>query len=169
MVGIPNQPKRRSTDRPLTWLWLNLVPLFALTIAAWAVIENSNKVDRAELLAIRAETRSIARIEAVERQDRNTARASAYRICARAMVDRAFAHARIRSAGGTPALRKLQRKDGLAILDCTPNLDGLPAKAYTPAQQARFVRRWERGKLTPAELGICKQPIGTTLTRRKAC
>lgn len=91
----------------------------------------------------------------IERVDRNSARATAFRLCTRNSVDRAFAHSRVGRGEGMKELRKLEAPDGLPILNCTPNLLGKGAGPLSPLQQREFVRRWEQHKLTPAELGIC--------------
>jgi hypothetical protein len=92
----------------------------------------------------------------IEKRDRLAMRATAYRLCARAQVDRAFAQSRV-GAQDKKALAAMQRVDGLPILDCRPNLIGKGAKVFSLADQRHFVQQWEQGTLTPAELGICPQ------------
>lgn len=94
-------------------------------------------------------------LAAIEKVDRNSARATAFRLCTRNSVDRAFAHSRVGRSEGMRELRKLEAPDGLPILNCAPNLLGRGAAPLSPLQQRDFVRRWEQHKLMPAELGIC--------------
>lgn len=75
--------------------------------------------------------------------------AAAYRICQRQAVDRAFAHSAV-----DPGYR-LFVEQRLPILDCRPNLFNLPAKPLPREMQKDFVRRFQDGKLTRAEQGLC--------------
>jgi hypothetical protein len=118
----------------------------------------------------------------VERQDRINTYQSGFRFCARDSVNRAavqwFASSRLPAL--FPAdqrrlvrqtmrsvLRRLQRRSGLPVLNCEPNVRGLPAQYESPKAQAEFVRRWRDMKLTDAELGICRIPIGTVTDPRR--
>jgi hypothetical protein len=80
---------------------------------------------------------------------------TAFRQCARINNDRAVAHFYITRMDKT-AERRLQLR--LPILDCTPNLTGLPAHSLTSQAQSAFVHRWATGDLTSAERGICPDP-----------
>lgn len=118
----------------------------------------------------------------VERRDRINTYQTGFRFCARDAVNRAavqwFASSRLPML--FPAhqrrlvrremvrvLKRLQRRGGLPILDCEPNVRGLPAKYESPKLQAEFVRRWRDMKLTDAELGICRIPIGVFTDPRR--
>jgi hypothetical protein len=116
------------------------------------------------------------KLSLVERKDRINAYQTAYRFCARDSINRAavqwFAKSRLpalfpRRQRGlvrkemNRVLDRLQRRGGLPVLNCEPNVRGGPAKYESPKLQSEFVRRWEEMELTDAELGICRIPIGT--------
>lgn len=123
-------------------------------------------------------------LERLERRDRLNAYQTAYRFCSRLNIDRAalqwIAGNQLPGLSRTPegrvrlqrfALRythKLQRKGGAPILDCDPNASGKPARYQWPAAQERFIRRWDKGQLSPSEIGICRVKIAD-LTRPRAC
>jgi hypothetical protein len=132
-------------------------------------------------------------LEEIEERDRNNSYQTAYRFCSRDAVDRASSHWFIidqmpkdvlelakqlsnnREIASSSNVRKLVRetsseyrkmleaRDGLPILDCKPNINGLPASYMQPRDQRKFVRRWLEGKLTPAEVGICSTRIGKSV------
>lgn len=118
----------------------------------------------------------------VEQRDRINTYQTGFRFCARDSVNRAavqwFASSRLPML--FPArqrrlvrkemirvLKRLQRRGGLPVLNCEPNVRGLPAQYESPAAQSDFVRRWRDMKLTDAELGICRIPIGTVTDPRR--
>jgi hypothetical protein len=115
-------------------------------------------------------------LKRVERTDRNTGRATAYRLCTRNKDDRAYAHTRERGlailkADGTwipaapmTARERLERRDTsralmatrlLPILDCDPNVSGLGASPLPVSAQEDYMNRWRFGKLAPVEFGVC--------------
>jgi hypothetical protein len=103
-------------------------------------------------------------VKGVEVQDRNASRATAYRLCSRNAVDRAFAHSRV-GQQQPDAVKVLEDPLVLPILDCSPNLQGLGARPMPPREQREFVRRWEQGKLTGPERGICpNRKIGSPVS-----
>jgi hypothetical protein len=124
-----------------------------------------------------------AQLTFLERRDRVNSYQAAYRFCTRESIDRAAVHwflsrevivslpakvlAQARRQSGSD-LRRMERKDGMPILDCNPNTVGNPAKYLPPAKQREFVERWRKHQLTPAEIGICKVRIGT-LERPGTC
>lgn len=124
-----------------------------------------------------------ARLARLEKRDRLNAYQTAYRFCTRINVTRAGIHwlastqivalsrpsrkARARRFAGR-YIAKFERKEGMPILDCSPNTTGGPATYQPSKKQRRFVRRWATGKLTPAEIGICRIRIAT-LTDPSAC
>jgi hypothetical protein len=112
----------------------------------------------------------------VERVDRDTGRATAFRLCTRNKDDRAYAHTRERGlailkADGTwiPAtpmsaserlaaprhVRALMAKNLLPILDCDPNVQGVGASPLPISAQEDYMNRWRMGKLAPVEYGVC--------------
>jgi hypothetical protein len=94
---------------------------------------------------------AVKRIEQVEADNQRVDRATAYRLCSRNAVDRAFAQ-----SFATPDERRaLQGPHRLPILDCSPNLEGKGAKPLAPSLQDEFVKRWKSRSLTPEERGIC--------------
>lgn len=122
-----------------------------------------------------SDTPTTADLRRVEVRDRDTQRATAFRLCTRNKVDRAFAHGRLRGIpikGEPPAIpgpvqvkrsqrirlsRLLMRPEFLPILDCEPNLEGLGAKPLSIAAQEKFLRRWSLKQVAPAERGVCPQ------------
>lgn len=114
----------------------------------------------------------------LETRDRIGAYQTAYRFCSRINIDRAAVQWFVgrQSKASLKALdlsrrgkqilrlsrgymRRLQAKDGMPILNCEPNIIGRPATYKSPAEQRKFVLRWERHRLTPAEIGICRVRI----------
>jgi hypothetical protein len=148
-------------------LYAKVLPAIALALALWAVVEvrgDANRATSENLKRIKANTERIGRIE---QTDRNSSRATAYRLCARNMVDRAFAHSSIQRGAGMKAVRRLERVDGIPILDCLPNLEGKGARPMSRSGQRAFVKRWEDGKLSGPELGICPfSEIGLPISSR---
>jgi hypothetical protein len=149
------KPHRRWDDR---W-WIKLSPwlaaVVALLMAAWALWGAETKTDR--------------QILRVEQQNEINNRTTAYRLCNRNMVDRAFAHSRIKAGGGQEALPPLERIDGIPILNCQPNLSGRGASKLNTKAQRDYVDRWERGQLTREELGICPQSVFGDLAAATDC
>lgn len=147
------------------------------------VVSQQKELDTA-LSGMRANQKKNAeqqvQLEKLEERDRIAAYRAAYRFCTRINVDRAALQSLVirtrNSQRSDPRarrfarayLRKLQSKEGTPILDCAPNVVGGPAKYQSPRKQLAFVRRWDKGKLTPAEIGICKIRIGS-LTDPKIC
>lgn len=107
----------------------------------------------------------------LERRDRINSYQTAYRFCSRINNDRASTHwfisrlAHAQTGEARKRLLKIQHKlearNGEPILNCDPNVVGNPATYISPAAQRRYVRRWDAGKLTAAETGICRVRIGT--------
>lgn len=134
----------RNVDR-----WLRGLILFLVTVAGAAVI-----------LALIG----LYRIDRNETRDRDTARATAYRLCSRNAIDRAFAHTEVKRRAGQKVMLMLQDVHELAILNCKPNLYGYAAVPMKMPQYLSFIHRYERHQLTLEELGICpKTPIGSKL------
>jgi hypothetical protein len=117
----------------------------------------------------------------LERRDRISSYQTAYRFCTRINVDRAVIHdlvGRQIEHLSRPGRRKLVRRfardylarleerEGLPILDCEPNAIGGPAHYQGPRAQRSFVRRWQRSRLSAAEIGICKIRISTLVSPR---
>jgi hypothetical protein len=101
------------------------------------------------------ETDTDAELLRIEEANEVSNRATAYRLCSRNRVDRAFAHDRV----GPADARELMRNDGIPILNCRPNLDGRGAQPWSFAEQRAFVRRWRQGRLSNEELGICPESV----------
>jgi hypothetical protein len=78
--------------------------------------------------------------------DIQTSRHVQFRICQRETTDRAYARLYDRSA-----LARYM----LPLLECGPNLVGLPAREMTPTQTRVFLERARRRELTLRERGIC--------------
>lgn len=115
-------------------------------------------------------------IQALETKNRDTNRETAFRLCTRNKVDRAFAHASIRGIPIKGIQRGQTRSPGerraleavsdqlmigplLPILDCDPNLRGKGAHPLPLSEQIKFVKRWARGDLTLPEAGICPNSV----------
>lgn len=155
MASVSQVNRRRYGWRDV---WRDLVPLIAIGFAAWGFL---------------ADTPTVSDLRKVEIKDRDTQRATAYRLCTRNKVDRSFAHGRLRGInvkGEPPAIpgpvqlerrervrisRLLMQPAYLPILDCEPNLEGLGAKPMSIAAQERFMRRWSLKQTLPAERGVC--------------
>jgi len=123
---------------------------------------------------------SLARLE---KRDRINSYQTAYRFCSRINIDRAAIHwlavNQIKALAGRKSKkrigrfakryqRRLESRGGMPILDCMPNVTGGPARYLPPSEQRKFVRRWVKHQLTPAEIGICRIRIGT-LESPKIC
>jgi hypothetical protein len=152
--------------------WRDFVPLLVIGLGAWVLLVG---------------TPSEKDLRAVEKRDRDTQRATAYRLCTRNKVDRAFAHGRIRGISvrgepsqvpGIPTLerrariqlsRLLMRPGFLPILNCAPNLEGLGAAPMSIAEQERFLRAWSRRYLPPAEIGVCPHSAIGGAVQRDRC
>lgn len=150
-MASPPDPQIRDRRRyTLRDFWQDFVPAIAVGLAAYAVISfvDQRDVDR-ELREVDVELR------AIEQRDRDANRATAFRLCTRNKIDRAFAHSF--SLDEPDELRRLQAEEGLPILNCDPNLRGQGATPLSPEDQREFVERWMAGALRPVELGICPQ------------
>lgn len=152
--------------------WRDFVPLLVIALGAWVLLVG---------------TPSEKDLSRVEKRDRDTQRATAYRLCTRNKVDRAFAHGRIRGIAvrgepsqvpGIPTLerrtriqlsRLLMHPDFLPILDCTPNLKGLGAAPMSVKAQERYMRAWGMRNLPPAEIGVCPHSAIGGAVRRDRC
>jgi hypothetical protein len=161
--------RRRYTGRDI---WRDLIPLVAIAFAAWGFL---------------ADTPSVSDLRRVEVKDRDTQRATAYRLCTRNKVDRAFAHGRLRGInvkGEPPRIpgpvqleqktrvrlsRLLMEPEYLPILDCRPNLVGLGAKPLSVLAQEKFIRRWSRKQTVPAERGVCPRSVIGGAVRADRC
>lgn len=153
MASVRYAEKRRYGWRDV---WRDLVPLVAIAFAMWGFL---------------ADTPTVSDLRRIEVRDRDTSRATAFRLCTRNKVDRAFAHGRMRSipVKGEPAgrlvrldretriqlSRLLMAPEYLPILDCRPNLRGLGARPMSVAAQEKFMRRWSMKRTLPAERGVC--------------
>lgn len=150
----------------------DFISLLVIAAGAWVLISG---------------TPSEKDLRRVEKRDRDTQRATAYRLCTRNKVDRAFAHGRIRGIAvrgepsqvpGIPTLerktriqlsRLLMHPDFLPILDCTPNLRGLGAAPMSVAAQERYMRAWGMRHLSPAEIGVCPHSAIGGAVQRDRC
>jgi hypothetical protein len=146
---------RASTDldrrsRRVAWLLTSSMVLMLMVVLVGGVALKQTINNRADRKANQA--REIAN----KRSDQALHKIS-YRICQREAVDRAFAIARVGAMGGPPARRRLL--DSLPILDCRPNLSGNNAFPMTVRQQLEFAKRFEQGKLSREEQGICTAQI----------
>lgn len=154
--------RRRTHEDWRTWVLAVL--LLSLSVTGFGSCRAAD--------AARDANRAVEDVAGVERQDRDTNRATAFRLCSRNKIDRAYAHARERGIPieGLPAPRPMSRAErrlrvsisrslmqtpSLVILDCEPNLMGHGARPLPIAEQERFMRRWAAHKLTDEELGIC--------------
>jgi hypothetical protein len=111
--------------------------------------------------------RQQAMLAYLEKRDRINAYQTAFRFCSRINVDRAAVHFYLGRAFGIRTLERLEERSGEPVLDCSPNVRGGSARYVGPREQRKFVRRWRQGRLTPAELGICRIRIGTLEDPRK--
>jgi hypothetical protein len=161
-------------QRRYTWrdVWRDLVPLLLLALLAYSYF---------------ADTPTTADLRRVEVKDRDTQRATAYRLCTRNKVDRAFAHGRLRGInvkGEPPRIpgpiqlerkariklsRLLMAPEYLPILDCAPNLQGLGAKPMSIGAQEKFMQRWSRKQTAPAERGVCPRSVIGGAVRADRC
>lgn len=159
---------------------LLLGALLALTLYQQHLIKQSQDQINANQAMIRHQQKSLVTLE---RRDRINSYQAAYRFCTRESIDRAAIHwflerkvivslpkqvikqARRQSLSD---LHRMERKDGMPVLNCDPNTVGNPATYLPAAKQRAFVERWRTHQLTPAEIGICKIRIGT-LVRPGAC
>jgi hypothetical protein len=158
MASIDHPERRRYSRRDL---WRDFVPVALMILFVWAILIG---------------TPSQNDLKHVERVDRDTGRATAFRLCTRNKDDRAYAHTRERGlailkADGTwiPATpmsakeRRLRRAVSralmatrlLPILDCDPNVEGLGAQPLPVSAQEDYVDKWRLGKLAPVEYGVC--------------
>ena len=154
-MNEPDQRKRRGSraDRkgdPFEWVVVGLVffclvlMVVAVSVAASVLGSFSETVDRVQ--------RGVDEIREVEKTSQDASRATAFRLCSRNAVDRAFAQS---FTPPGPERRKLQSKHGIPILDCEPNLRGLGAQVLSHRDQDVFVRRWVTRNLSDVERGIC--------------
>jgi hypothetical protein len=179
-AGAPQPPGGRRERRRYTWrdAYRDLVPLAALIIAAVAVggaNRAASTADRATTTAQDRAADAVARsrqlvgvVARVERRDAAGQRATAFRLCSRNAIDRAFAQSSVaqRAAGGrgpavlsrpaaVRAMAAMQDPYVLPVLDCSPNLRGRGAVPYSRAAGRRFVLRYVRRELSAPERGIC--------------
>jgi hypothetical protein len=157
-VSIRHPERRRYSGRDI---WRDAVPVALMALFVWAVLIG---------------TPSQNDLKRVERTDRDTSRATAFRLCTRGKADRAYAHARERGipiAGlpkpppMKPAERRLRRMFSrllmdphlLPILDCDPNITGHGARPLTVAQQESYMRHWAARTLDGVDLGVCPSSI----------
>ena len=168
----PRKRKGTKHDRrpdPFEWLVLGLIAfclvlmVVAVSVAASVLGGFSETVKTVE--------DSVEKIEEIERENSDTNRATAFRLCTRDMVQRATLHAFIRGMEfeGTPKppqepqqkafrlkySRALMDPAYLPILDCDPNLQGHGARPISLADQERFVRDLTTRRLTDVQRGIC--------------
>lgn len=156
MASVRHVERRRYGWRDA---WRDLVPLALMLMFAWLLLGG---------------TPSESDLRRVEKMDRDTARATAFRLCTRNKVDRAYAHAVTRGlviAGlpHPPRMSSEQRRFRrlfsellmsdhlLPILDCEPNVTGHGARPLPVPEQERFVRRWAHRTLQGVDLGICPE------------
>jgi hypothetical protein len=156
-VASVDHPERRRYG----WrqFWRDVVPLLAMIGFVWAFLVG---------------TPSESDLKRVERMDRDTARATAFRLCTRNKVDRAYAHARERGLviAGLPHPPRMNREERrfrrlfsellmdshlLPILDCEPNVVGHGARPMPVRDQERFMRAWARRTLPDVDLGVCPE------------
>lgn len=158
MTGARHVNRRRYTVRDV---WRDAVPLVLILLFAWVIVIG---------------TPSQNDLKHVEAVDRNTGHATAFRLCTRNKIDRAYAHTRerglaIRKADGTwipatpmsPKERRRRRDISRAlmdtarvpILDCDPNVTGLGAAPLPVSAQEDFMDKWRLGELAPVEYGVC--------------
>jgi len=181
--------RKLEFDRDIVMACLIIGILFLSVLSAYMLHQQSKTQAASEKLdvAVKQIKRNQAAIKenqkmivALELRDRINSYRTAYRFCTRINVDRAAIHSLAtrasRSKNVTPRvrkfarkfLRKLQSREGSPVLDCTPNTVGAPAEYQSPAKQRRFVRRWEQGKLSRAEIGICSIRI-ESITAPQIC
>ena len=143
-------PADRQTVPPeyviigLLVLCLTLVSV-AVGVGALLLKNVSDAVDKVEA--------TMAKVERIEERNRQTNNATAFRLCSRNSIDRAFAQ----SFADRQERKRLQGPHGIPILDCDPNLHGQGAKVLPPGAQDAFVERWQRRRLSPIERGICPE------------
>lgn len=138
---------------PLSLLVGTVIALGGVLFAASDARQANNRADKL-----------VKRIAMIEVRDRVTAYRTAFRLCARERADRAFAHSSILQSMERQHIslkqieleqRKLEDSHGIPILNCDPNLKGFSASEWAPAQQRKFVKRWELHQLPLEELGVC--------------
>jgi hypothetical protein len=159
----------RSRSDPLVRiLVVVLVCLLAIMVVGGVWLARTAK--QAETNSERADRLSRV-VRVLERNDRDTLRRAAFRICARDNLERAAIHAAYQqkvppvdpaALEAEPILAFLldsgaaQRRffldltrKNLPILNCRPNLDGNPAEPLSTERQARFVARYLKKRLDP--------------------
>jgi hypothetical protein len=154
VTSIDHPERRRYGRRDL---WRDAVPIALMILFVWAIIIGTPTQND---------------LKRVERTDRDTSRATAFRLCTRNRVDRAYAHARERGLviAGLPhpprmsfEERRLRRMFSrllmdphlLPILDCEPNVMGHGARPLPVRDQERFIRQWAHRTLPGVDLGVC--------------
>lgn len=141
-------PADRQTV-PLEYVIIGLLMLclilvsVAVGVGALLLKNVSDAVDKVEA--------TVAKVERVEARNRETNNATAFRLCSRNSIDRAFAQ----SFATPEERRRYQGPHGIPILNCDPNLHGKGAKILSPGAQNEFVERWQRRRLSAVERGIC--------------
>lgn len=136
--------------RRVSWLLTIAMGLMSIVIIVGGLALKQAVNDRSDRKAAEAREAAIRRTDQADHK-------ISFRICQREAVDRAFAIVRVGAKGGPPARRKLL--NNLPILDCRPNLVGNNAFPMTVREQLRFAKRFEQGKLTREEQGICTAQI----------
>jgi hypothetical protein len=166
---VANERKGRMNQALIDVLAVGIFLLLIVNIGTSAVVWHTAS-------KARDNSREIGQLETTN-VDSN--RATAYRLCTRNKVDRAFAHARIRGyqIDGIPlehrtraqqlaleqASTLLMASEYLPILNCTPNLKGKGAVPMPISEQIKFVKAWAEGKLTGVQVGVCP---GSTIGRK---
>lgn len=139
---VAENGRRRADKLKEVLSWLGVVTLVATGVIGYVAINGAR------------DAKTLTRtIEVKEDQQIDLTRRANWRICERTMRDRALAHALIgvatdTSNGVANETRRLVERQN-PIVDCDPNLRGQPAEPLPPAAQRAYVRRWQRGELTP--------------------
>lgn len=178
--------RRVEIDRDILMASMAIVLLFVGVLLAFTLYQQHSINTQQKKLAVQQKEISASQrtLKMLEKRDRIGAWQTAYRFCTRINIDRAtiqwLAGEQLSSIGslenrellGKLAKRyrkRLEKKGGAPILDCTPNLSGGPAALQPVSDQREFVRRWVQGDLTQAEIGICKIRIAVSLSDPGAC
>ena len=144
-IDTSEDPSPRRTILPR---WVKAMVAFSTVLAAFSLTLSA-------ILFARNDADSAARDRNQEQEVTTALYQIAYRICAREAEDRAYA--RTRDPEGAKKL---------VLLDCKPNLEGKPAKVLSNGEAREYLRRFQDGRLTLAERGICQ--TGVTVGDRKA-
>lgn len=146
---------RRRWDAVKTAVaWSSPATLIVSAVIGYVAISTASD---AQDLA-RAVRRNTDAIEVKEDRAIDLTRRASWRLCERAMRDRALLHAALITPppdGESPAQQEARRlfralvERQNPIVDCDPNLVGQPAYALPVKDQRAFVRRWQAGELDP--------------------